>query len=144
MPEFLSSAYIFFFDYFFLYNHFNKAWQQEDTVDMPYTWNNVVWTKLWWSGYSAPALTYFHLSLYTSLASISIVKLRWVVLIHHLNKFPWNCWVLKSKIHFNGHGTEMFLFLPFLSYRVPREFHKHNSMIFPWFSMINNVISMAL
>ena len=27
--------------------------------------------------------------------------------------------------------------------RVPTEIQKHNSMIFPWFSMINNVISMT-
>ena len=29
-------------------------------------------------------------------------------------------------------------------YRVPTEIQKHNSMIFPWFSMINGVISMTI
>ena len=28
--------------------------------------------------------------------------------------------------------------------RVPTEIQKHNSMIFPWFSMISNVISMTI
>ena len=29
-------------------------------------------------------------------------------------------------------------------YRVPKEIQNHNSMIFPWFSMINNLISMTI
>ena len=28
--------------------------------------------------------------------------------------------------------------------RVPTEIQKHNSIIFPWFSMINNVIAMTI
>ena len=39
-------------------------------------------------------------------------------------------------------GLVLFVSLTYI--RVPIEIQKHNSMIFPWFSMINNAISMTI